>query len=831
MNRQELYHCRIQRMPRIVLLFFTACLMNIAAAGHAIQPNQSSKDLKILYHEILDVQFQSASRGGAVLPPNVAEQDEGAETTVMSFDAFGQHFDLLLESNQNLIENLPQQQKEVLNKSLELFRGKLKNTENSWVRITREEGQISGMIWDGSEMFVIDHSQNVADALAKDAKMPSDYPMIYRLSDTESDGRSCATDSSASPINDYKSLVDELQQNITSLPQASSQLDIAIVADAQFVNNNANPDAAVVARMNVVDGIYSEQVGVRLNVTNIRALQNNGGLSSSNPGTLLDQFGNFSNSSGFNNPGLAHLFTGRDLSGGTIGIAYINSLCSDRFGVAVSQTSGAGTAGALTVAHEIGHNFGAPHDNQSGSPCASTPGNFIMNPFLNGQDQFSQCSLTQMQPAIQNAVCVRPIDVTPVADVRVLLPENPITATVDQSFDFQVEVSNAGEATAINVAVSITIPQGLTVEASDVNGGNCSVITGSVDCELNEISSSDVKIINLALQSSQTGNFVSTIQVSADNDENADNNNVDASFNIQSADDTGLFESHFDSDSEGFAYIDDAFRNTNQPDYAQGVFSNTSGFTGGGLRVFVGGRDNADILNMSGGWERSFTLENAENITLSFRYRLIQARNYESDEISEALVSIDGELIQNDGVDFLARIRGDGNGGANQNTGWQLVNIDLGQISSGAHTLRIGVFNNKKTYRDEASLLLIDDVVAARNSTPDDEPSPDDEPPTAQCPTGAKFATDGQDLNFCWFEDLPVRGQVRPYCSYLKSHQTIGYYFDINANIECPGSARSASNGQNLNFCLFENIAIPEGAEAECSELNTGRRIGYSFPR
>lgn len=479
--------------------------------------------------------------------------------------------------------------------------------------------------------------------------------------------------------------------------------------------------------MNVVDGIYSDQVGIHLNVAEIRTLQNNGGLSSSNPGTLLDQFGDFSNSSGFNNPGLAHLFTGRNLSGSTIGIAYINSLCSNRFGVGISQTNGAGTAGALTVAHEVGHNFGAPHDNQSGSTCASTPGNFIMNPSLNGQDQFSQCSLTQMQPAIQNAACVTDIDVTPLADVRVVLPQNPISAMIDQSFDYQIEVQNAGGVTAINVAASISIPNGLTVQSAEVNGGNCTASTNNVNCDLDNIDSNGVKTVNITLQAGQPGSFVSAVQLSADNDEIPGNNNAEVTINVQGIDDIGLFESHFDSDSEGFVYIDDAFRNTNQSDYADGIFTATSGFTGGGLRILVGGRDNADILNMSGAWERSFTLENPQTVTLSFRYRLAQARNYESDEISEALVSIDDELIQHEGVDHLARIQGDGNGGPTQTTGWQLVNFDLGELSSGTHTLRIGAFNNKKTFSNEASLILIDDVIAAPNATSDGHSPSNDE--------------------------------------------------------------------------------------------------------
>ncbi len=827
MTRKKLLNGRIQKILAFIIFLQVSYISNIALANEETKPLQDDKDFKILYHETLDFNFETIPNNSSETQSKSAQasiQKDEEEPTIMSFDAFDRHFELILESNAQLIANLPQQQQENLKKSLQIYRGKLKDNDQSWVRITREGDRISGMIWDGSEVYIIDNSNEVSQALATDEKAQSSYPLIYRLSDTETDDQRCALDASALPMNNYQSLVKELSENAVALAQANAQLDITIVADTQFVNNNSNPDTAVVTRMNVVDGIFSEQVGVHLNLSEIRALQNNAGLSSNNPGTLLNQFGDFSAAPGFNNPGLAHLFTGRDLSGSTIGIAYLDSLCSSRFGVGISQVNGGGTAGALTVAHELGHNFGAPHDNQSGSSCASTAGTFIMNPSLNGSDQFSQCSLDQIQPAVQNAACITDIDVTPVADVRVNLPQNPIITNVNQAFDFNIEVQNVGDTTAANVTASISIADELTIQSAETDTGSCTVTTGQIDCNLGEINSSELKTISIALLADQSGSFISSIQVAADNDENPGNNQAEAVINVQDINNGGLFESHFDSDSEGFVYIDDAFRNTSQPDYAQGNFTANRGFNGGGLRVLVGGRDNADIVDMSGGWERSFSLENPTAVTLSFRYRLIQARNYESDEISEALVSIDGELITQAGVDYLAQIQGDGNGGSNQSTGWQLVNFNLGELSAGAHTLTIGAFNNKKTYRDEASLVSIDDVILT-NTTPDDNT------PTAECPKGAKFATNGKDLNFCWFEDLPVPDQASAYCDYLSSHQIIGYYFDMSFNAACPSDARSASNGEDIDFCLFENIPVPEGAQAQCDELNTNRRIGYSFPR
>ena len=250
---------------------------------------------------------------------------------------------------------------------------------------------------------------------------------IYRLSDTKNLGQfACgleSTDASGEPLSDFQALSQELQEGVSAeAVGASLNIDLAIVTDPQFAQIQQNSfgtsnDAAVVARINVVDGIYSEQVGVQINLVEILELSNNGSLTSTDSGTLLSQFGDFTNSFQFNHPGVAHLFTGRDLNGSVIGRAYLSSLCHDRYGVGINQITQGGTVGSILFAHELGHNFGAPHDNQSGSACASTPEGFIMNPFLDRDSQeFSECSIEQMQPEINSASCISVID-SPVSSV------------------------------------------------------------------------------------------------------------------------------------------------------------------------------------------------------------------------------------------------------------------------------------------------------------------------------------------------------------------------------------------------------------------------------
>ncbi len=47
---------------------------------------------------------------------------------------------------------------------------------------------------------------------------------------------------------------------------------------------------------------------------------------------------------------------------------------------------------------------------------------------------------------------------------------------------------------------------------------------------------------------------------------------------------------------------------------------------------------------------------------------------------------------------------------ADASTGWVLVTENLGTVPTGTYTITIGGFNNKKTFNNEVTQVLIDDV-------------------------------------------------------------------------------------------------------------------------
>ena len=191
-------------------------------------------------------------------------------------------------------------------------------------------------------------------------------------------------------------------------------------------------------------------------------------------------------------------------------------------------------------------------------------------------------------------------------------------------------------------------------------------------------------------------------------------------------DSTTLLLANFDHNSETFSFIDDSFRATHQPTYSNGTYLSSGGFSGGALQIELGGLNNEDILGMSGGWQTTFHLSSPSDVSLSFYYKLSQSSEYESDEFSETLLIIDSFQHGDNGNDYVAHLSGNGNGGGTETTNWQLFQTTVPALSAGTHVLTLGGYNNKKTYANETTEILIDQVTVVRSN----EPTPDTTPPS-----------------------------------------------------------------------------------------------------
>ena len=373
-----------------------------------------------------------------------------AGTSVLSFDALGRTFELQLEPNDRLTRNafpggLPN--------NTGVYRGRLAGRPDSWARIVISDGDPTGLIWDGEQMFAIE--------APNDSALNTNSPAIYRLADTYivPGTMGCGTTSEAgSAAVSYQKLTSELDNVISQAPGAMEELNIGMVGDFEFTDSmGSGVDAAILTRMNNVDGIYSDQLGVQITVQTVETFSDsNDPFTTSVPGDLLGELASYRVvTPAQNSQGLTHMFTGRNLDTSTVGIAYRDALCSVRFGVGLSEGRRGATTDSLIAAHEIGHNFGAPHDGESGSACASVSGSFIMAPSQNGSNQFSSCSLDIMRPKADAASCINALPETDVSiGISGQVPNLLLGSTTDLVFD----VSNNGTLDATNVEANFTVP-------------------------------------------------------------------------------------------------------------------------------------------------------------------------------------------------------------------------------------------------------------------------------------------------------------------------------------------------------------------------------------
>ncbi|XP_022312622.1 disintegrin and metalloproteinase domain-containing protein 10-like isoform X2 [Crassostrea virginica] len=152
-----------------------------------------------------------------------------------------------------------------------------------------------------------------------------------------------------------------------------------------------------------------------------------------NPNIDVSNFLNLNSMKNHDEFCLAYVFTYRDFSGGTLGLAWVGSPSSAAGGVCeryksiseggrtVQKSLNTGIVtlinygqrvpprvSHITFAHEVGHNFGSPHDTESHCAPGGDAGNYIMYPSatkgnLPNNDKFSSCSKDKIAKVL-NAV-------------------------------------------------------------------------------------------------------------------------------------------------------------------------------------------------------------------------------------------------------------------------------------------------------------------------------------------------------------------------------------------------------------------------------------------
>lgn len=382
----------------------------------------TSKDERILFADIVsNANINQSSKSGDF---------------IFSIEVEDRTINFKLKANKALLKHFTKNKKV---DELLILKGSIEGYVNSWARFTKQNGVITGAFYDGKSLFFIEKLDKLENSIALDAlrgkknRKPTSNKAtaVIDIANIEHNGTCALHDEKIHSTFSYDNYVADLRTMLS--PAARKEINITIVADAEYVAASTYATLDMINSLNIADGIFSEQLSVQLTISDIIELSNNGTLTSTDPEALIVSFRN----TDIPNPGLRHLFTGKDLNGSTVGIAYVGSLC---YTSSVGLTQRFGTLTPIILTHELGHNFGAPHDNQGGSACSSTPSGFIMNPSVSGGlDQFSACSIEQTAPFIEQATSGFNACIT---EIEVLLPPPVITSTanlvanIDESYQY-----------------------------------------------------------------------------------------------------------------------------------------------------------------------------------------------------------------------------------------------------------------------------------------------------------------------------------------------------------------------------------------------------------
>ncbi len=164
------------------------------------------------------------------------------------------------------------------------------------------------------------------------------------------------------------------------------ECQIAFDADFEFYELNGssvdNTIDDIESVMNAIEAQYDRDVDVVYVITTIIVRStSNDPYSFSNAGLLLDQFHDYWNA---NHAGVArdtaHLMTGRELDGTTVGVAYLGTVTipTASYGLSQSRFTLTFSRRVDVTAHEVGHGWNANHCDDAGgnnffAPCCNSP--------------------------------------------------------------------------------------------------------------------------------------------------------------------------------------------------------------------------------------------------------------------------------------------------------------------------------------------------------------------------------------------------------------------------------------------------------------------------
>ena len=196
--------------------------------------------------------------------------------------------------------------------------------------------------------------------------------------------------------------------NVQSAMGSVQVAELGCDADFEYFQDYgsvANASNRIQNVIGVMNNQYESQVSLTHVITAIIVRSNaNDPYTSNDAGTTLNQFrAEWLNNQGGIQRDVAHLFTGKNINGGTIGVAFLGAICSS-FGFGLVESDFSNNFACVTdlSAHELGHNWGGNH-------CNCT--NATMNPFITCANNFNNFSINEITAFAASINCLSTGDV------------------------------------------------------------------------------------------------------------------------------------------------------------------------------------------------------------------------------------------------------------------------------------------------------------------------------------------------------------------------------------------------------------------------------------
>ncbi|MEE9130586.1 MAG: M12 family metallo-peptidase [Phycisphaerales bacterium] len=311
--------------------------------------------------ELLRYDLQTLDLPATEQQPFTAEVRLGDQMQTLVLDPYT----LRADDFRVLVQGEDGQLREVEPPPSRTYRGTIQGEPLSRVSATLMDGQLwAAVAQESGQVWYIQPLSKLAVGGA-----PNASHLIYRGEDVVPVEGLCGTDDILQPLGN----LGDLEAGGDPIPTGTGlqTTDIAFDADREFYQLNGSSVPATVADienvMGKVEFVYERDTDITYEITVmvIRTSEPDP-YSTNDPGGLLNQFRNTWNSTpeSFIRRDVAQLFTGKNLSGSIIGIAWVGTICnvdSREYSVVQSRFSFNSDLRAGLSAHELGHNWNAGH--------------------------------------------------------------------------------------------------------------------------------------------------------------------------------------------------------------------------------------------------------------------------------------------------------------------------------------------------------------------------------------------------------------------------------------------------------------------------------------